>query len=332
MGSVDLICVATGLPILSEKQRCVFFFLVGEPGRWEPISLPVAGVWNGQYPELDPGWHGVAVVGGLASLAQPDARDATIDARPRDLLLDVVAATFSGARPVRTPTGETVTFRAALEDFYRVFASDPSAPGRPAEESARDLCGAALRRGDLVARAYTSAPEDDLRRASLDFLRFRAWFEASRAWGATDDGHQLERDDVVAMIDHAGRRLLAEPEPRRARLAAALAAYRARDLAEHEEDDDDTPDADDVLEKTVAFRLLVEHIQAKVRARPGIDAAALARTIEVFRTLKSLPSSLLPAGKDFAANEERWRKAIERTGTADLPALVRALRGQLPAG
>jgi hypothetical protein len=331
MGSVDLICIATGLPILTEKARCVFFFLVGGPGAWQPVSLPLGGVWNGNYPELDPGWHRAGVLAGLASLAQPDARDRAIDARSRDVLLDIVAATFSGARPVRTPSGEAVTFRAALEDFYRVFASEASTPDRPAGESARELCAAALPRDVLVAPVYASAPEEDLRPASLDFLRFRAWFEANRAWGATDDGHQLERDDVEAMIDHAERWLLEEPPPRRARLAAAMAAYRARGQAEDEDesdddDDDDDPSAGDGLEKTVGFRILVEHLRAKVRERPGIDAAALAGTIEVFRTLKALPPSLLPAGKDFATNKERWRKVIERVGTADLPALVRALR------
>lgn len=339
MGSVDLICIATGLPILSEKQRCVFVFLVGGPGGWEPMSLPIGGVWNGSYPELDAGWHRAALLAGLASLAQPDARERAIESRRRDVLLDIVAAAFSGARPVLTPTGEAITFRAMLEDFYRVFASDASALHRSAKDPAPELLGAALRRGDLVSRAYASAPEDDLRQAGLDFVRFRGWFETTRAsggpgggsprvWGATDDGHQLERDDVVAMVDHAERWLLEEPPPRRARLAAAMAAYRARSRAEDDDDDDDgAPGADDGLEKSAGFRLLVEHIRAKVRERPGMDAAALAGTIEVFRTLKALPPSLLPAGEDFAINKERWRKAIDRAGTADLPALVRALRG-----
>src|SRR5690606_36671029 len=110
----------------------------------------IGGAWNGYYPELDPSWHEEALRAGLERVVMPAPRDAVIDAKPRDVLLDIVGATFSGARPVVTAAGEPIAFCAVLEDFFRIFASEPSGPGGTAAESGPDLCRRALRRPDLA--------------------------------------------------------------------------------------------------------------------------------------------------------------------------------------
>jgi len=61
-------------------------------------------------------------------------------------------------------------------------------------------------------------------------------------------------------------------------------------------------------------------------ACPWPPAGALAGSIEVFRMIQALPVTVLPAGTDVEANKLRWRKVIERVGTADVTALVEALR------
>lgn len=331
MGILDLECIATGLPIIGGSDtRCVFFLVVGEGADSEPMSLPLAGAWNGYYPELDPGWHETAVFESVNRIVTRAPRTGSAALQPKDLLLEIVSATMSGTARLLTPAGESVTFRAALETFYSVLAAEePGEDGEGPAASIHELCQSAVRRPDIVELAYAAAPEAELRPACLRFRRFRRWFEASRSWSAAAVGHQLDEDDIAGMVRRAAAGFAAQAGTRPARLAAALADYRVT-LEPALEDDDESEEGSGSelsLKDSFAQNRLIEHITETLRNRRGIDAAGLASSIEIFRMIQAVPSSVLPGGGDVAANKARWRVAIERTGTADVKALTEALRG-----
>lgn len=332
MGILDLRCMATGLPVLSNDTRCVFFYLRGSGEARAPMTLPLAGSWDGYTPVLDAGWHAAAVQEGLTRVASAGA--ITRFGRPlvpgptTHIDLDIVAETLSrtSSAHVLLLEGEPVPFGVVLEGVYEAIVASRKSEGSLLSLPTVELCGRALPDHALLKATYVGVPEGPLREVCLSFLRWRAWFEASKRWEEAS-GDQFGRDEVEALVERALPSLRGHGAATDEALARALTAYRTS-LPEDEpesEEDDDAEEAQRDRDAKWAQNRIEEHLRATLVKRPNVDPAALAQSVEMYRMLKNVSSDHLLDEKNFETNKARWRATIERVGMSDVEVLARAL-------